>query len=74
MIFENRKNNTSEFDHDKFWNWVRENRNPVFISEYTAPKDMKTIMAIRHQKTNSQTSTASVEKLFCNKAAEKLLT
>jgi len=62
----------SHFDHEKFWDWVRNNEHPVFVSEYTAPSDINTVMAIRHQKTNSQTSTASVEKLFCNKAAQLL--
>jgi hypothetical protein len=59
----------SNFDHDKFWQWVRNHQTPIFISEYQAPPDIKTIMAIRHQKTNSQTSTESVEKLFANQAA-----
>jgi len=55
---------TRSFDHDKFWQWVRTSPHRIFVSEYTAPPDMKVVMAIRHQKTNSQTSTASVEKVF----------
>lgn len=61
-----------EFDHDKFWEWVRASPYPIFISEYNAPSDIKTIMAIRHKKTNSQTTTDSVEKLFCNEIAWKM--
>ena len=57
------------FDHDKFWQWVRECRHPVYVSEYTAPADIKVIAAFRHKKKNSQTTTDSVEKLFCNEAA-----
>jgi site-specific DNA-adenine methylase len=60
----------NKFDHDKFWEWVRNQSQPVFVSEYTAPPDIKTVMAIRHKKlTNSQTTTDSVEKLFGNEAA-----
>ncbi len=63
----------NKFDHDKFWQWVREQKNPVFVSEYQAPQDIKTIIAIRHKKTNSQTTTDSVEKLFGNDAAMRAL-
>lgn len=57
---------TRSFDHARFWGWVRECPHPVYISEYTAPSDMKIIAAFNHRKTNSQTSTHSVEKLFWN--------
>jgi site-specific DNA-adenine methylase len=57
---------TRSFDHETFWQWVRECPHPVYISEYTAPKDMKVKAAFRHKKTNSQTTTDSVEKLFWN--------
>ena len=57
---------TRSFDHDRFWEWVRECPHPVYVSEYTAPPDIKTVAAFRHKKTNSQTTTDSVEKLFWN--------
>lgn len=63
-----------EFDHDKFWNWVRNQAEPVMVSEYSAPKDIQVIMAIRHKKSNSANlRTDSVEKLFGNEAAIKRL-
>lgn len=64
---------TKSFDHDKFWEWVRTHKTPIFISEYTAPKDINVVMAIRHKKTNSQTTTDSVEKLYCNEAGAMAL-
>lgn len=57
---------TRSFDHNRFWDWVRECPHPVYISEYTAPSDMRIIAAFNHRKSNSQTSTHSVEKLFWN--------
>ena len=36
----------SSFDHDKFWNWVREmskKGHHVYVSEYSAPSDFKCI-------------------------------
>lgn len=57
---------TRTFDHDAFWQWVRTTEHPVYISEYTAPSDIKVIAAFRHKKTNSQTTTNSVEKLYWN--------
>ncbi len=28
-----------DFDHDKFWEWVRTRDYPVYVSEYNAPDD-----------------------------------
>lgn len=36
--------NTGKFDHDEFWQWVREistNKRAVFVSEYNAPDDFE---------------------------------
>lgn len=58
---------TRSFDHDKFWQWVRTNPNPVYVSEYTAPEDIKVVAAFRHKKSNApNTRTDSVEKLYWN--------
>lgn len=61
------------FDHDKFWQWVRANPNPVFVSEYTAPADIKVIAAF-HNKTKmypkGQIKT-SAERLYANEAGAK---
>ena len=62
----------TDFDHDRFWAWVRKQTVPVFVSEYSAPPDMKTVMAFRHVKTNSQTSTQSVEKVFTFEAQRQV--
>ena len=64
-------NYINSFDHEKFWNWVKVQTQPVFVSEYKAPKDIKTIMAFNHKKRLSHFGciTDSVEKLFGNDAA-----
>ncbi len=64
------------FNHDKFWQWVRTNPHPVFVSEYQAPPDMKTIMAINKKTTlSSKGMTATKpEKLFGNNAAVRIIT
>jgi len=62
------------FDHDKFWDWARNNPHPVYISEYKAPKDFKLVTAISHKKNMSSKGmiTDSMEMLYCNKAAERI--
>jgi hypothetical protein len=61
------------FDHDKFWKWVVKQTEPVFVSEYNAPKEIKVIAAF-HKKTrlsSKGTTLAPSEKVFGNSAAEK---
>lgn len=59
-----------EFDHNKFWTWFRSQSEPTFVSEYTAPSDIKVIMALNHKKNmSSKGQTNSVEKLYANDAA-----
>ena len=50
------------FDHDKFWNWVRNmsKNNFVFVSELTAPKDFQVVW----QKSRFPLGTELIEKLF----------
>ena len=60
-----------EFDHDRFWQWVKKQSQPVFVSEYDAPKDIKTLMALRNKKAKEKN--VSVEKLFGNEAAVEVL-
>lgn len=61
---------TEPFDHAVFWDWVRKNEEPVFVSEYTAPKDIGIVMAIRKKsKLAARSPIDSVEKIFGNKAA-----
>jgi len=62
-----------DFDHNAFWQWVRDQSEPVFVSEYSAPADIKTVLSFRHKKNLSPCgmTTDSVEKLFGNAAALK---
>jgi len=62
------------FDHDKFWEWVMDQKNPVFVSEYAAPKTAHIIMAINKQAwLASAGRTDSVEKMFANDAGKKAM-
>ena len=56
------------FNHDDFWQWVREQTVPVFVSEYVAPDDFECILEIEHISTLSSTNNSKrvVEKLFWN--------
>ena len=64
----------TEFDHDGFWKWVSDNKNPVFVSEYSAPNHIKPILAIRKKaRLSAGSPTESVEKLFGNDAAFEAL-
>jgi site-specific DNA-adenine methylase len=76
--YDGTKKYVTAFDHDKFWQWAREQSNPVFISEYNAPKDFHVIAAFSHKKKLTNTGvtgslTDSVEKLFANDAAKALM-
>jgi site-specific DNA-adenine methylase len=42
-----------KFNHDEFWDWVRNNPNPVFVSEYKAPEDIQVVLRMKHTKTIS---------------------
>lgn len=62
-------NNKSNFNHQEFWAWVRNNKNCVIVSEYSAPDDIMQIAEI--QKTsllNNSLKNKKVitEKLFWN--------
>jgi len=64
------------FDHAKFWTWVTENSNPVFVSEYNAPKWLHLIWAKSKTVFSGFSSPGkrlkSVEKLFANNAGYEL--
>ena len=63
----------SAFDHEKFWAWVRKQTVPVFVSEYTAPKDIGVIAAFRRKtKLSAGVRPDSVEKVFGNASAAAL--
>ena len=53
------------FDHDAFWDWARRCEVPLFVSEYTAPKDFVPIAEFPHRSRLSATANNSVtERLF----------
>ena len=42
--YANMQMNKRLFDHETFWEWVRTRDFPVYVSEYTAPKDFVSIL------------------------------
>lgn len=57
--------NRSKFDNDTFWEWARRCRQPVFISEYEAPKDFICIAEIpAASKIAAKASKRVSEKIF----------
>ncbi|MGL4363319.1 MAG: DNA adenine methylase [Cellulosilyticaceae bacterium] len=59
------------FDHNKFWNWIRLNSktNKVYISEYQAPADFKTVLEFEQK-----SSLAGGTQKHDNQPNEKLFT
>ena len=58
---------SKDFDHDKFWGWVREmsKRNIVLVSEHIAPDDFDCIWQQEILRTiNTTKRTKTIEKLF----------
>lgn len=57
------------FDHDAFWDWARRCEVPLFVSEYTAPKDFVPIAEFPHRSRLSATTNNSVtERLFVHES------
>ena len=57
------------FDHDAFWDWARRCEVPLFVSEYTAPKDFVPIAEFPHRSRLSATANNSVtERLFVHES------
>lgn len=56
-----------KFDNDAFWNWARRmsKYNLVFVSEYKAPKDFRTVIKIKsHVSYGDQRQNSNIEKLY----------
>jgi site-specific DNA-adenine methylase len=54
--------NRTTFNHNAFWQWVRERNGPTFVSELTAPDDMQIVWRKAHKSqmtSNSPTSRAT---------------
>lgn len=69
------KNNKNDFDSSTFFDWVRNNKNAVFFSEYNAPECFWTALQKKVRSTYSATNNSAikVEKLFCNDVAYELI-
>lgn len=58
----------SEFDYDKFYEWLRNNPNKIYISEYSMPDDFCEIYRVNRTVVfDYKVSKISVEKLYSNK-------
>jgi site-specific DNA-adenine methylase len=55
-----------DFDIDGFWQWCRERPFPVFVSEYAAPDDFRSLYSVALNSTLSATNNARkrLEHLF----------
>ena len=61
------------FNHEVFWEWCREQSNPVFVSEYKAPDNLNVVAEFKHRSILSATNNVKVtiEKLFWNEQHRK---
>jgi site-specific DNA-adenine methylase len=60
-------NKIIRFDNDKFWDWVREmsKNNIIFVSEYSAPKGIKSVLNIETSTSYGQGGKVkNIEKLY----------
>lgn len=60
---------TGKFNTEEFWEWCRNQKNPVFVSEYSAPPDFVEVLRIDKKCVFSagQNKQYRVEKLFTKK-------
>lgn len=65
----------SEFNHDEFFDWAHNQKDPVFISEYNIDdKRFHLIKTIKHRSTFASGKNSEVkERLYCNAAAMRIL-
>lgn len=56
----------SSFDHNKFWEWVREmsKKHYVYVSEYSAPSDFKCIWRKKVNEQVGKNVNQKIEKIF----------
>lgn len=75
--YENATKYKDDFDHDKFWEWVREtskNNHQVFVSEYSAPDDFECVWEMDLSNTLSKNGDSAIvakERLFVHKSSLK---
>ena len=58
-----------EFNHNEFYDWCLQQKQPVFISEYSMPDDFVEIYSINHKSIFSPTNNnkLTIEKIFVQK-------
>lgn len=63
-----------EFDSDSFYRWVKENKNPVFFSEYQAPPGFRLIAQKKAvQRLSPDARALKAEKLYANDAGRQMV-
>jgi site-specific DNA-adenine methylase len=61
------------FDHKSFYDWVKNNKRPIFFSEYSAPNDFKCIAGIgKNSLFSSESRDRKFEKIFVNQSGYDL--
>lgn len=64
----------NRFCAEKFCGWLRQNKNQVFVSEYSMPLDFTEVLAVQKQcRLNDKGCKKTLEKLFTNKPSENPL-
>lgn len=64
---------SKDFDYERFYDWCRNNKNMVFINEYSMPDDFYLVKSFKKTQILSATSNSKYtykEKLFCNRIYE----
>lgn len=63
----------TEFDHDKFYEWAKKQKQAIYISEYDMPKEFTVCCEWEKRVTLSSNSRAKAkERLFCNKSGTEV--
>ena len=63
-----------DFNHEIFYNWVRAQTVPVYISEYTMPEDFEMVAEWRHHSVlGAGNNCRTTEKIFTNRPGAELL-
>lgn len=61
----------NRFSVEKFCEWLRQNENQVFVSEYSMPPDFTEVFAVQKQcRLNDKGSKSTTERLFTNRLPE----
>ncbi len=68
--------NNSGFNHKEFYEWARELKHPLFVSEYNINQDFLKLIFnenVRSTLSSTSNSTKRSEKVYCNKLALDLI-